>query len=246
MKTHLSIAEDKVFEERFSVLLSEIEYEHIRPKQTEPEDPNDVFLNGGYDPLSGATIYVERSGRDHINDILCGRPRSTGDEISDYMSLNAKIERSVTSSDIVELYDTFGKIEFAYVNDVVLVFNLLNDWITQIKRSLITSIGYQGLSDEDSLKLQTFVDAITTRANNINIRNLGEFSTLDGAWTGIERHMLRNNLVVHDPTYLANTFGEEFRRNDTRGKVLTKGRIVVPKRVTEELTNVDRLPGVYE
>lgn len=238
MRSKLADIENRIFTDSFSVFLTEAEYELVRPVVHEVIDESDVFMHGGYDPLSGATITINHSGRDRIKEILCGRPRERDDDISSHLTFNTSYPRNVTIDDIVELYATFNRIEFSSPDDLVVVYELIRDWMVQIQQHMYTSIGYKGLKEEDSVKLQEFIGAIEGRANAINIRNLGNFNSMDGAWANIERMLFHKNLAVHDPRYLQSTFTHEFRMADNRPKVLTKGRIVVPTRVTEGLTDV--------
>ena len=237
-KSKLAIIEDRVFEDVFPVYLSEVEYESIRPKITMDVDESDVFMNGGFDPLSGATITVDTAGRKHIEEILCGRPREREDPLSSHITFNTAYQRYVTPNEVVELYSAFDKVEFGNVDDLVAVYELITKWLTEVENHRYVSIGYSGLSSADMQKVTTFIKAIEKQAHNINIRNLGKHNTMDGAWANIERMLFRNNLDIHDPMYLSNTLSHEFRMTDRRPKVLTKGRLVVPGRVTTEVTDV--------
>jgi hypothetical protein len=239
MSSRLSIAENRIFSDTFSVYLTESEYELVRPVIISDHNKDDVFLHGGYDPLSTGTVYVDTGSLEHIKEILCGRPREREDDISSHITFSTSYPRHVTIDDIVELYSAFNKIEFDVAEDIVTVCELLTDWLREINLNKYVSIGYKGLSEESEEKLMYFIGSIKDKANAINIRNLGTFNSMDGAWANIERVILHKNLGIHNPDYLSETFSSGFRERDTRAKVLTKGRLVIPNRVSTEITEYD-------
>lgn len=233
-KIPIEIAEARVFDEHYPVFLTEVEFERVRPRVYDNNDNvYDVYANGGYDPLSGAMITVNKAGYNHILDIMEGRPRERLDDVSNHMTFHSAYPRYVSPNDIVELYDAFQHIEFERLDDIVKVYECLMNWQEEMRRYKITSIGYKGLSLLDQQKLDNFVNAIRDKAQAITIRNINQ-EGMTGAWSEVARLMLQRNLLLHNPDYLSGTFSDEFRKNDTRSKVLTRGSLRVSQRVSDD------------
>lgn len=157
----------KIFDQGYQMKLTVTEKDTLISTQKEIEVTS-AQPAGGYD-LNGILWTATSPMEDYIKSAIQHKSALTGDDELDAELIKAPQLVNISINQMVEMWDMMAVLRFVNANDVVDVFETLDEYLVKVEDASWRSPNYRKPPAEDMRKMKGLLDAIRDRADTIMV-----------------------------------------------------------------------------